>query len=64
MTTLKTRAQVRKEFARLGMSVAEWARQHQVNQPDVYQLLRGRNKGTRGQSHRIAVMLGLKDGVL
>lgn len=64
MTTLKTREQARLELARQGMSVADWARKHQVNQANTYQYLYGRNKGQRGESHRIAVLLGVKDGVL
>jgi gp16 family phage-associated protein len=30
----------------------------------VYELLRGRLKGLRGQAHKAAVLLGLKDGIL
>lgn len=64
MTTLKTREQARLELARQGVSVAAWARMHQVNLFNTYQFLYGRNKGLRGESHRIAVLLGVKDGVI
>lgn len=64
-TAVKTPAQVREEFAHKGISVAEWARLHKVNRQLVSEILRGtRTKCVRGQSHRIAVLLGLKDGEL
>lgn len=28
-----------------------------------YQVLRGDKKGRRGEAHRIAVLLGIKDGI-
>lgn len=58
-------AQVRAEFARKGISIAEWARAHQVGQSLVYEVLREwgkKKKCIRGDSHRIAVLLGLKPG--
>lgn len=64
MKTLKTREEARRELDRKGMSVADWCRTHQVNLFSTYQFLRGRNKGLRGESHRIAVLLGVKDGVI
>jgi gp16 family phage-associated protein len=64
---LKTPEQVRADFARLGISVAEWARRNQVNPQLVREILtpresRARRKCARGQSHRVAVLLGLKHG--
>ena len=53
---------VRTAFADSGISIAEWARQNGFNAQLVYHLLAGRNQGTRGQSHRIAVALRLKKG--
>ncbi len=64
MNTLKTRNQVRAELNRKGMSVAEWARLHKVSAAQTYQFLDGKKKGLRGQAHRIAVLLGVKDGIL
>ena len=60
----KTPKQARKELARLGMSVAEWSRLHQVKQGATYEVLYGKHKGKRGEAHRIAVLLGIKDGVI
>lgn len=58
----KTAAQVRAEFVEAGISVAEWARTHKFSRQTVFDLLRGKSQGTRGDSHRVAVALGLKDG--
>ena len=46
-----------------GTSVAEWARVRGFSAGLVYQVLEGRRKCMRGQSHQIAVALGLKQGV-
>jgi gp16 family phage-associated protein len=61
---VKTAEQVRAEFDAAGVSVAEWARLHGLNRVLVYRLLSGTHKGLRGQSHRAAVLLGLKAGRL
>jgi gp16 family phage-associated protein len=49
-------------FTRTGVSQAEWAREHDVNKTLVSQILSGQRKCLRGQSHRIAVLLGIKAG--
>ncbi|UDF33780.1 UNVERIFIED_ORG: DNA-binding protein [Shinella sp. XGS7] len=59
---VKTHAEVRAEFNRRGESIAGWARKHQFGYSLVCEVLSGRKKCKRGQSHRIAVLLGLKDG--
>jgi len=46
------------------MSVAQWAREHGVSRFLVYQVLKGQKKALRGQSHDIAVLLGMKAGTL
>lgn len=53
---------VRQMFQDDGVSVAEWARQRSFSLPLVYAVLSGRNRGTRGESYRIAVALGLRPG--
>jgi len=65
-TKLKTPEAVRAEFERKGISIAEWARQHSVSRTLVYEILAGSQRRTcrRGQSHRIAVLLGIKAGEL
>lgn len=63
---LKTRDQVRAEFAHKGLSLAAWARDHAVSTSLVYEILGNgsRRRCLRGQSHRVAVLLGLKHGEL
>lgn len=53
--------QVRAAFSAAGVSVADWARQNRFSTPLVYAVLQGRNQASRGESHRIAVALGIKD---
>lgn len=55
--------QVRDEFLSRGVSIAEWSRQRGYSCALVYQVLRGDKKCLRGQSHRIALALGLKPGI-
>jgi gp16 family phage-associated protein len=61
-TNTKTIEQVRDEFHRAGRSFAEWARDNEFNRKLVYDILAGRRRALRGQSHDIAVELGLKKG--
>jgi gp16 family phage-associated protein len=49
-------------FEDSGISVAEWARARGFSTSLVYQVLEGRRKCLRGQSHQIAVALGIKQG--
>ncbi|UXY17202.1 DNA-binding protein [Chitiniphilus purpureus] len=60
----RTTTDVLEEFRLRGISVAEWARHNGFNPTLVYQVLRSRHVPTRGQSHRIAVALGMKRGFL
>ena len=53
--------QARKEFTEVGISIADWAREHNFSLPLVYAVLKGRNQATRGESHKIAVALRLKN---
>ena len=57
-----TLKQARAEFFHSGRSIAAWARENEFRQELVYAVLNGRCKATRGESHRIAVQLGLKAG--
>jgi len=59
--TVKTE-QIRKVFKEHGISIAEWARKNGFSVPLAYQVLSGQKKCVRGQSHDIAVKLGLKKG--
>ncbi len=64
MTTRKIRTpdEVRQEFDRRGITIAEWSRQNNCDYQTVRDVLLGRRKGRSGNAHRIAVLLGLKDG--
>jgi len=66
MTARKTKAHVkaRERFSRTGLSISDWAAQHGFNRSLVYEVLAGRKKCERGNSHRIAVLLGIKKGEL
>lgn len=61
---LKTPEQVRAEFEHRGESISSWARKHKFNPTLVFDIVNGngRRKCRIGQSHRIAVLLGLKRG--
>lgn len=60
---VKTLKQVREEFRRSGRSVVSWAKEHDVSVNLVYEVFKGR-ACHRGQSHKIAVLLGVKDGII
>lgn len=53
--------EVRQEFRQRGQTIADWAREHGFPVAWVHAVLIGHNKGYRGQAHRIAVALGMKD---
>lgn len=61
---VKTLAEARAEFRRSGKSVREWALNHGLSVNLTYMVLAGQRPGFRGQSHKIAVLLGVKDGVI
>ena len=54
--------EVRAEFQRKGISISAWALANHFSPNLVFEVLSGRKKGDRGQSHKIAVALGLKEG--
>lgn len=57
---LRTPEQVRVRFERRGVSVAAWARSQGFNVVLTYMVAAGQRKSLRGQSHQIAVALGMK----
>lgn len=59
---LKTREQVVADFARRGISVSSWAKANGLTPQSVHAVLRGDHTGRIGQSHKAAVLLGLKHG--
>lgn len=64
---LKTRSQVRDDFARKGQSISGWAKDNGYSPNMVIAILADdstnpRLKCLRGEAHRIAVHLEIKDG--
>lgn len=59
---MKTLGQVKEEFNRRGETVTHWARKNKFAVDHVRAVLRGKAKGCWGESHKIAVTLGIKDG--
>lgn len=55
---------VRREFEMRGLSIAQWARENDFSPSLVYRVLKGEGAPLRGQSHVIAVRLGLKEGLI
>ena len=64
MSAPLTTEQARAALDRRGISLAEFSRQHALNSNLVSDLLNGRKKGRRGQAHRAAVLLGIKEGTI
>lgn len=60
----RTPKDVRKDLRRRGMSIAALARQLRAHDQVVRDLLSGKAKGHRGEAHRVAVLMGLKEGVV
>jgi gp16 family phage-associated protein len=61
---LLTTKQVRGYLAFRGWTIDAFARVHGFKPQQVEDVLRGKAKGKFGQSHAIAVTLGLKHGVI
>ncbi len=59
---LRTADEARAEFKRKGISISQWAAANNFSVNLVFEVLAGRKQGVRGQSHKIAVKLGLKEG--
>lgn len=58
--TTRTLAQARQWFQDEGIAISEWSITRGFNPGLVYAVLQGRRKCVRGQSHRIAIELQLK----
>jgi gp16 family phage-associated protein len=60
LSPTRTREEVLAAFRENGASIAKWSVDHGFQPYLVYEILRGERKCLRGQSHEIAVQLGLK----
>lgn len=56
----KARALISKQ----GLSAKEWAEENSLSPSTVYAVLNGQKKCLRGESHRAAVLLGIKEGTV
>ncbi len=62
MKKLRTAAEAHAWLQYQGISIAQWARENKKNDSLVREVLAGRKKCLRGESHNIAVLLGMKEG--
>lgn len=58
---IKSIKQVRDDFIKSGISIAEWARANNFSPDLVYRILKNNKVPQRGESHKIAVKLGIKE---
>jgi gp16 family phage-associated protein len=56
--------EARKRLEKTGTSAKEFAELHGLHVSTVYAVLNNQKKCLRGQAHRAAVLLGIKDGVV
>jgi gp16 family phage-associated protein len=61
---MRTPEQALSEIRHRGETVSGWAKKHGFDPRLVRAVIYGRVKGRWGESHKIAVMLGIKDGVI
>ena len=54
----------RAKLKQLGLSTKDWALQNEFSPTLIYAVLNGQKKCLRGKSHRAAVLLGIKEGVV
>lgn len=64
MHATRTPAQAKEWLESQGKTVKAFAKEHGVDQFTTYQVLAGTKKGKRGEAHRIAVLLGIKEGTV
>lgn len=62
--TEQVRQEARDRLARQGITAKEWAEKHDLSPSTVYAVLNGQKKCLRGESHRAAVLLGIKEEVI
>ncbi|WP_302260356.1 DNA-binding protein [Desulfovibrio piger] len=61
---LRSLEDVERELDRKGISKADWAREHGIKPGVLYEIFSRRSSCRRGEAHRAAVLLGLKEGVI
>ncbi|MFJ3375376.1 DNA-binding protein [Pseudomonas sp. NPDC086112] len=63
-TPEQARKQAREVLEKRGQSAKDFAVLHNLNPSTVYAVLSGQSRCRRGEAHRAAVLLGIKDGVI
>lgn len=58
------RAEALEKLREAGLSIPQWAKANGFSASTVKALLYGHSKGLRGESHKAAIALGLKTGVI
>lgn len=58
----KARNAAKEQLASRGLAPMAWAKQNNVSPDVVYRVLDGRCKALRGEGHKVAVLLGIKQG--
>lgn len=64
MTMVRSAKEIREALSRIGRTPADVARELGVSAVIVRGVIDGRFKGDRGDAHKVAVALGLKDGAI
>ncbi|RMO78425.1 hypothetical protein ALQ33_01627 [Pseudomonas syringae pv. philadelphi] len=64
MPGIRTAAQAKAWLEQQGKSVQQFARENNIDPATTYQVLAGRKKGRRGEAHKVAVLLGMKIGII
>ena len=59
---MKTAQEVKDEFRKKGITFNAWARDKGFSPIAVHKVIHGKTKCWYGNGHKIAVMLGMKDG--
>lgn len=62
--TEQARLRARDVLQHRGQTAKDFADKHQLNPSTVYAVLSGQSQCRRGEAHRAAVLLGIKDGVI
>lgn len=60
---MKTPDQVKADFLASGITISQWAREHNYTPREVSLVLNGQIKGRYGKGHDIAVALGIKPSI-
>lgn len=61
---LRSVEDIKRDFDERGINAAEWAREHGLKPGVIYEIFSRRSSCKRGEAHRAAVLLGLKEGVI